>query len=88
MAGSTTPAEQKFSELELYGPGIQVLDAWDHVTGEDLYDGNVTMLQLRAWPYTLIELWWESGGKIRCCPCGAWTCWDAAHCRSRRRTED
>lgn len=53
------------AEAAIFGEGLAVEDAWDFLTGDDDYEGNVTMLQLRAWPYTLVEFWWESCGKIR-----------------------
>ena len=33
--------------------------------GADQLGDNVTMLQLRDAPYTVVELWWESEGKLR-----------------------
>ena len=42
----------------------QLMDALAHAGADQLGD-NVTMLQLRDAPYTVVELWWESEGKLR-----------------------
>ena len=40
-------------------------EAWEMLTAIDDFGDNVTMLQLRDPPYTVVELWWESEGKLR-----------------------
>ena len=40
-------------------------DVWEMVTGADDLNDNVTMLQQRDSPHLVVELWWESEGKLR-----------------------
>ncbi len=42
-----------------------IVDKWDMVTGIDSYNVSVTYLQLREHPFTIVELWWESGGSFK-----------------------
>ena len=45
--------------------GQAAWDVWEMVTGADDLNDNVTMLQQRDSPHLLVELWWESEGKLR-----------------------
>ena len=42
-----------------------IIDQWDMTTGPDMFNVNVTYLQLRSHPFTIVELWWDSGGRFR-----------------------
>jgi hypothetical protein len=42
-----------------------IADQWDMITGQDSFNVSVTYLQLRSHPFTLVELWWDSGGRFR-----------------------
>jgi hypothetical protein len=43
----------------------EVSQMWDMLTGIDHFNVSVTYFQLREHPFTLVELWWDSGGRFR-----------------------
>ena len=42
-----------------------IIENWDMVTGVDIHNVSITYLQLRKSPFTIVELWWDSGGRFR-----------------------